>query len=243
MSQNKIPNLGEIPPLPTYATGALYFLESGDFMFRYRSQDKRRYGEPRILEGAKFVTVRDVQAAFGGSDVDTGWVGPGVIRCGYCAEGDWFVYAAPKQKLSIQVVMSNGNTKKLVLPIPLTVMVGVGMQYYLWAVPYNFSPDSGLCHAPFPNIHSNGAICWGQNTPPKAHHRHAEAAWYLFFESQFNGDLANGKSEKFEDDVRRMLAQVARKKLEEYPEKDLVRANHSLRTVLQDLVGITDRRE
>jgi PRTRC genetic system protein B len=212
-------------------------------MFRYRAQDDNRYREQRNVEGAKFVTVRDVQAAFGGSDVDTGWIGSGVIRCGYCAQGDWFVYAAPKQKLSIRVAISNGTQKKLSVPIPVTVMIGVGMQYFLWAVPYNFSPDSGLCHAPFPNIHGDGTICWGQNTPPKAHHRHAEAAWRLFFESQFNGDLANGKSVKFENDIRRMLAYVARKKLDEYPDTDLVRANHSLRSILQDLVGVSDRRE
>jgi len=241
---NKIPVTGEIPSLPSYAIGALYFLTSGDFMFRFRTQEEKRYGgNSNVMEGAKFVTVRDVQAAFGSSDVDTGWLGNGVIRCGYCARGDWFVYATPKQKLSIQILMSNGNLKKLTLPIPVTVMLGVGMQYYLWAVPYNFSPDGSLCHAPFPNIHGNGAVCWGQNTPPKAHHRQAETAWHLFFESQFNGDLANGKSEKFEGDVRRMLAQVARKKLEEYPQEDLVRANRSLRMILQDLVGVSDRKE
>jgi hypothetical protein len=40
-----------------------------------------------------------------------------------------------------------------------------------------------------------------------------------------------------------MLAYVARKKLDEYPDTDLVRANHSLRSILQDLVGVSDRRE
>jgi PRTRC genetic system protein B len=244
MTQNsKTPIVGEIPPLPPYATGALFFLPSGDFLFRYKAQDDHHYSDVQHVEGAKFVTVRDVAAAFGGSDVDTGWIGSGVIRCGYCSQGDWFVFAAPKQKLTIQVGMANGKQKKLTLPIPVTVMVGIGMQYFLWAVPHNFSPDSGLCQAPFPNVHDNGAICWGQNTPPKSHHRHAEAAWRLFFESVFNGDLGNGKSQKFEHDIRRMLAYVARKKMDEYPDQDLVRTNHSLRSILHELVGIDDRRE
>jgi hypothetical protein len=243
MTRNNTPPIGEVPPLPSYAIGALYFLQSGDFMFRYREQDNNRFRERESVEGAKFVTVRDVQAAFGGSDVDTGWIGHGVIRCGYCARGDWFVYAAPEQKLSVQILMGNGDHKKLTLPVPKTVMIGVGMQYYLWAVTQGFSADGDLRHAPFPNVHEDGAICWGQNTPPRAHHRHAEAAWRLFFESQFNGDLANGKSEKFKDDVRRMLARVARKKLEAYPEDDLVQARCSLRMVLQDIVGVSDRRE
>lgn len=240
MSKPNSPIQGELPALPDYSTGALFFLESGDFLFRYRVQEDRHYGDPKSLDGAKFVTVKDVQAAFGGSDVDTGWIGHGVLRCGYCARGDWFVYAVPKQILSIQVTMSKGETKKLTLPIPATVMVGVGMQYYLWAVAYSLSPDSSLSRAPFPNIHDDGAICWGQNTPPKAHHRNAEAAWRLFFGSGFNGDLSNNKSTKFDGDVRRMLAYVARKKMDEYPEKDLVSSRRTLHNVLHELVGVSD---
>ena len=232
-----------VPPLPSFAIGALFFLQSGDFLLQYHTTDSERSRTPLMKAGAKFVTVKDVQAAFGGSDVDTGWIGNGIVRCGYSAQGDWFVYIAPKQKLSIQVVMSKGNLKKLTLPIPMTILVGVGMQYYLWAAANGFSPDSTLYHAPFPNVHDNGSICWDQNTPPKAHHRHAESVWQLFFESQFNGDLANGKSQKFEGDVRRMLAQVARKKVEAYPEDDLVRANRSMRGVLQELIGASEKEE
>lgn len=240
MNHNKTPALGEIPALPAYAMGALYFLHSGDFMFRYRAQEKNRFRDQRVVEGAKFVTVRDVQAAFGGADVDSGWIPGGILRCGYCARGDWFVYGAPARQVSIQVVMSSGRQRKLPVALPTTVMVGVGMQYYLWAVPFGLSPDSALCHAPLPNIHPSGAICWGQNTPPKAHHRQAEEAWRLFFESLFNGDLAAGKSERFAEDVRRALAFVARRKLDEYPRADLVRTNRSLRMVLRELVGVSD---
>jgi hypothetical protein len=232
-----------VPPLPSFAIGALFFLQSGDFLLQYQTTDSDHCRTPLMKAGAKFVTVKDVQAAFGGSDVDSGWIGNGIIRCGYCAHGDWFVYIAPKQKLSIQVVMSKGEMKILTLPIPITLLVGVGMQYYLWAVAHNFSPDSSMYHAPFPNVHDNGSICWGQNTPPKAHHRHAEAVWRLFFESRFNGDLANGKSHKFDGDIRRMLAQVARKKVDTYPEADLVRMNRSMRGILQDLIGASEEKE
>jgi hypothetical protein len=65
----------------------------------------------------------------------------------------------------------------------------------------------------------------------------------LFFESQFNGDLANGKSHKFDGDIRRMLAQVARKKVDTYPEEDLVRMNRSMRGMLQDLIGTSEKEE
>ena len=207
-----------VPPLPSFAIGALFFLQSGDFLLQYQATDNERSRTPLLKAGAKFVTVKDVQAAFGGSDVDSGWITPGVARCGYCAKGDWFVYMAGQQVLTLQV---NFGGKE-------------------WAMARSGTPDSRLYRAPFPNIHDDGSICWGQNTPPKAHHRHAQAAWHLFFESQFNGDLANGKSGKYASDVRRMLKYVARKKLDSWPENDLVMHHQNLRYTLQELVGATD---
>jgi len=229
--------MGEIPALPPYATGALYFLRSGDFLFRYRNGER---GNPRSedrAEGAKFVTMRDVRAAFGGSEADTGWINLGVIRCGYCAGGNWFAFIAGPQKVSIHVVMKSRALRKLTLPIPATVLVGVGKQYFIWATKSSFGPEQPLYHAPFPNVHTEGTICWGQNTPPEALPCNATQAWQLFFESTFNGDLSNGKSAKFQMDVRRMLSQVTRKKLDEYPEEDLIMANRSLSSALRSLVG------
>jgi len=234
-------NHSKVPPLPAFAAGALFFLQSGDFLLQYRETTNEHSRTPLLKEGAKFVTIKDVQAAFGGSDVDSGWIAPDVLRCGYCAKGDWFVYAAGPQLMSLQVNYGpKEGLKKIKVPIPGTVLVGVGMQYYLWAALRASSPDSRLYRAPFPNIHADGSICWGQNTPPKAHHRHAQAAWQLFFESQFNGDLANGKSTKYASDVRRMLKYVARKKLDSWPESDLIVHHQNLRYTLQELVGASD---
>lgn len=114
------------------------------------------------------------------------------------------------------------------------------MQYYLWAVARSGTPDSRLYRAPFPNIHDDGSICWGQNTPPKAHHRYAQAARLLFFESQFNGDLTNGKSGKYVSDVRCMPKYVARKKLESWPDNHLVVHRQNLRYTLQEIVGTSE---
>lgn len=233
-----------VPPLPTFAIGALFFLQSGDFLLQYRTTDSERSRSPLMKAGAKFVTVKDVQAAFGGSDVDSGWITPGVVRCGYCAKGDWFAYVASQQVLTLQVNFGGKEgLKKIKVPVPATVMVGMGMQYYLWAMARSGTPDSRLYRAPFPNIHDDGSICWGQNTPPKSHHRNAQAAWHLFFESQFNGDLANGKSGKYASDVRHMLKYVARKKLDSWPENDLVMHHQNLRYPLQELVGASDGQE
>ena len=96
--KTKLNPVADLPPLPVYASGALYFLDSGDFLLRYRMEQSNQ-DCPAPEGNGKFVTVRDVQAAFGGAEVDTGWIQHGIIRCGYCAQGDWFVYAAPFQKM------------------------------------------------------------------------------------------------------------------------------------------------
>jgi len=235
MSTQSNKSAADLPALPAYASGALYFLDSGDFLFKYRMEAGSRDEAPP--EGSKFVTVRDVQAAFGGMEVDTGWVQPGVLRCGFCAQGDWFVYGVPARKVEIAVQMEGGRDRKLELAIPATLMFGLGAQYFLWAVRAGgVTEHSPLFNAPFPNVHDSGLICWGQNTPPRAHHTRAQEAWELFFASGFNKDLANNKSQKFKDDVRRMLARVARKKLEHYPEEDLIPSGRqrSIRSVLHE---------
>jgi len=240
-----VPTIGELPALPPYAMGSLTFLRGGDFLWQYRKEITEYQGRvSRVLEGASFLTIKDVQNSLGGADIDTGWIEPGVIRCGYCAEGDWFVYHADAQEKTLQIRMENGKVRKLTLPIPSTVMIGVGRRYYLFAVQGELSANSLLADAPFPNIHDSGLICWGQNGVPKAHHRFAGMAWNLFFDSLFNGDLANGKSKKHEGDVRKMLAEVARQKPERYPVDDLVaKHRHSLDGLVHTLIGTTQMDE
>jgi PRTRC genetic system protein B len=241
MPNENAPIIGELPPLPAYAMGSLMFLRGGDFLWQYRKEISEYQGRiSRVFEGATFVTIQDVQNSLGGADIDTGWIERGILRCGYCAEGDWFVYHAEAQKKTLQVRMENGRVRKLTLPLPPTVLIGVGRRYYLFAVPGELSPGSSLAAAPFPNIHDSGLICWGQNVAPRAHHRHAGTAWRLFFESPFNGDLANGKSKKYAQDVRRMLAEVARGKTDRYPADDLVtRPYGSPDSLVHALVGTT----
>jgi hypothetical protein len=237
----KGPAIGEISPLPAYAMGSLMFLRGGDFLWQYRKEITEYQGRvSRALEGATFLTIQDVQNSLGGADIDTGWIEPGVLRCGYCAEGDWFIFHGDAQEKTLQVRMENGKVRKLTLPIPPTVLIGVGRRYYLFAAPGGFSVNSVLAEAPFPNIHDSGLICWGQNGVPKAHHRFARMAWNLFLDSLFNGDLANGKSKKHENDVRKMLAEVARQKLDRYPVDDLVaKHHHTLDGLVHRLIGTT----
>jgi hypothetical protein len=101
-------------------------------------------------------------------------------------------------------------------------MLGLGSRFYLWALKSRrFDPQTLGYHAPFPNLYTDGRICWGVNTPPLAHHSTADAAWKLFFASPFNGDLAGRKSKAFPLDVRQQLICLAEGKARAYPARDL----------------------
>jgi hypothetical protein len=199
----------ETPPFTT--NGILYFLD-GHYLFRY----------PK--DGAmvsKFVTAADVAAAFSRSEQDTGWLPAGVVRTGSNVKGPWFVYSAPEQKREIWI----DQDEQITVPIPRTVLLGIGGTYYLWALAgKHFNAIELAYRAPFPNIYPNGKICWGTNTPPAANAQTAREVWDLFFKSPFNGDLATTKSISHPNDVRAKLRELAGTR--NYPLKDLVDIDH-----------------
>ena len=208
------------------AQAVLYFLEGGHFLFRH--QDQKAWQ-------SKFVTIQDVADSFTNTRTDTGWIGDGVIRAGRSPRGDWFVFAAPGQKQTLTLATPEG-TETLTVPIPATVLIGVGNSYYLFAgaqyVP--LGPSAGLFRAPFPNVYSNGRICWGDNSRPPANHLVARAVWDMFFRTPFNTHLSNGKSKAHDNDVNEQLITLAN--MEKYPLDDLIKESYSLDTMLQRIL-------
>jgi PRTRC genetic system protein B len=178
------------------ADAALYFLPQGHYLFRWR--------EETGLSGSKFITADDLQAAFANSERDTGWLSPGIVRAGYGKNGDWFVLHIPPQKVTIQL-LDMGN---VTIPNPALVLAGSGRSYYLWALKEPFSPQARIFDAPFPNVHSGGQICWGNNTPPLASAASAQSIIRLFFDSPFNGHLVQGKTRRHQTDVREFLVKL-----------------------------------
>jgi hypothetical protein len=108
----------------------------------------------------------------------------------------------------------------LTIPVPALALAGAGHTYYLWALKEPFSPQARVFDPPLPNIHGGGLVCWGDNTPPNAHPRNAEKAWRLFFDSPFNSHLANGKTRRHKDDVRRLLVKLEGRA--RFPLRDLI---------------------
>lgn len=169
-------------------------------------------------------------AAFSQTEQDTGWLPAGIVRAGHCAHGFWFVYSAPEQKINIQI-----GEGALTIPIPRTVLMGIGSKYYLWALKgKHFNPDDMAFRAPFPNVYPDGLICWGQNTQPAATAEKARAIWNLFFETPFNGDLSTEKSVSNPRDVRLTLQEMGKKNA--FPQADLKPAGGSIGTFINQIL-------
>jgi hypothetical protein len=212
---NALTILGAPPAAPPFPTqGVLYFLD-GQYLFCYPTQAGGH--------ASKFVTAKDVAAAFARVEEDSGWLPAGVVRCGNSARGRWFAYTAPAQKVEIAL-----GDEHLTVPIPRTVLLVMGDQHYLWALwEKYFFPEAAAYHAPFPNVYPGGKICWGQNTPPAFEVSEARQTWEKFFATPFNQDLAEGKSREHGSAIE-MLRRLADGKRRTYPGDDLVEAGGSI---------------
>lgn len=169
----------------------LHFLKTG--MYRFISHDNGQQID-------KFLTARDVAAAFTQVDHDSGWLPAGLVRTGYCSLGAYTVYFVPSGKHRITVEWDN-TLLTWTVPLPSMVMLAVGKRHYLAAIKEkHFSRDAVVHHTPLPNVYTNGegAICWGSNAPPEASVETARKAWRLFIESYFNTHLSTGKLKNHE---------------------------------------------
>jgi hypothetical protein len=80
------------------------------------------------------------------------------------------------------------------VPLPGCVFVGEGVRYSIYAAVNRPTQESSpLCLMPLPNVHGNGSICAGSVQFPVCSAETIHAAAALFFESEFNHDLAGGK--------------------------------------------------
>lgn len=216
------PLLLSLPPAVRFPyKGALYFLDSGDYLFQELSDD-----------GAvsKFVRAQDVKAAFAQIEHDTGWLPAGVVRSGHNQQGPWYVYSTPPRgKATIQV-----DDQQMTVPLPRLVMIGAGMSFYLWALKdEHFSRDAKAFRAPFPNVRDDGSICWGTASPGEADPTSAKKVFDLFFQTVFNADLANGKSVRFPRDVRKQLRTLDEQAARRYPLDDLVTTQYPIGQLIE----------
>lgn len=77
------------------------------------------------------------------------------------------------------------------VPLPGMVFVGEGMQYKIFAAADRPTrPSDRLYHCPLPNVYPGGNICTGDVAFPICSEATIDQAVRLFFESEFNYDLA-----------------------------------------------------
>jgi PRTRC genetic system protein B len=202
---------------------ALYFLNSDELLFQWRDGDQTN---------SKFVSPQDAKSAFQGIGEDTGWLPDGVLRTGSNVRGRWVVYVAPPQIVKIRT----DKNERLTIPIPITLFVGWGHRYYLWALSGKvFSNTLPLYNAPFPNVYGNGRICWGSHKVPIVTPMNIKSTWELFFDTVFNNHLSSNRAKSHKNDVMGLLRSLSKKKAKTFPARELVLENRTVEAGLDHL--------
>jgi PRTRC genetic system protein B len=165
-------------------------------------------------EQFKFMSPQAVAAAFRNMPFDSGWLSPGVVRCGSTSQGDFALLFIPASVHKIEVEGSRSSrVQSLRVPLPAFLFYGHGKEFRLWATnDLAPAPTSPIFHAPLPNVFENGGICWGDNKPPRPNASTIRAAFDLFISSPFSSHAANGKSRSHQSDVRPLLRSLHGKK-------------------------------
>jgi len=213
--------------VPVGCSAALFFVR-GDLEFVH-------------VEGrravSKYVSIAAAQEAFGVGGIDSGWLPESVIRTGQGRRGRFMVAYLPPAERTIFVDDKKSRAAKLTLHLPGLVFMGVGTEYFVWAVSERaFSPKADCCHAPFPNVASSGRICYGSNKHPQVSEAGFAQALELLWISPFTSSQADGKSKARPKDVRTHLRAVAASK-KPYPVSDLVKAGGSIESVVDRVIS------
>lgn len=133
------------------------------------------------------------------------------------------VYLPPGRRDVTLVGGAKGERETLSLPTPPLVFVGEGRAYRMLAVMARPESDEALLYrAPFPNVHSDGEVCWGSVDAPACAADTIHIAAGLFLASEFNNHLIEGKSREHSNDVRVLWRALATDTENVYPVEDLV---------------------
>ena len=185
----------------------------------------------------KFLSPAAVTAAFRNAPVDSGWIPPGVIRCGSTTQGSFAVLSEPARKYPLWIEgQRSERSKPFLVPLPSLIFLGRGKDYSVWAIREPVAqPSSRLFKAPLPNVFANGSICWGANKPPRATPAGIRQAWDLFISSPFNGHAAGEKAKSHRDDVRPLLRSLHNKRT--FPLAQMIATGRTLDSTINAALG------
>lgn len=146
--------------------------------------------DPRGQPTATYpVSLTAVANAFKGVPARTGLLPPEVLFWESQGRGERLAVWLPPARHSLRFQLKRVET--LVVPLPGFVLVGQNSAYSIYAaLERPNSPQTVLYRAPLPNVHDNGLICNGTVQFPVCTAQTIHRAAVLFFESDFNHDLA-----------------------------------------------------
>ncbi len=195
------PDPPPFPTLPAHAEAALLFVEGGLLWCRRDGPGVR----------VKALGPQQLRAAVSQVPVDSGWLPEGVKRWGRGPGGAYALVVAPPQTRTL-VLQRPGLSRleTLEVSLPALAMLGVGRQFSVWALAGVPEPGARLFYPPLPNVHDDGAVCWGENRPPRtATPQGVVKALELFLASAFTNAEINRRSRSHPRDVRVQLLALA----------------------------------
>jgi PRTRC genetic system protein B len=171
------------------------------------------------------VAPESIASAFSGVPMATGILPEGCIYYAKDPEEHLAIFIpAHRRKLWVTGLLEDDKPTLFHIPLPPLVFRGRGKTYSIYAVKERpTSKHAQLYNAPFPNVHANGGICSGSVRFPECSPETIHDAAELFFRSEFNQDLADGKSLNVEGSVIALWNELDGDGVEEYPLDDLVR--------------------
>ena len=203
----------------------LLFLRSDELLFQWND-------ETNNLQ-SKLIASQDAKMAFAKMEEDTGWLPNGVLRSGRNSRGAWVVYIAPPQIMKI----STDQNESLTLPIPMSLLIGWGHRYYLYALKgKTFHTDQPVYRAPYPNVYENGRICWGSHKVPAVTPLTIGKTWQFFFATTFNSHIASGKTKTHRDNALDLLQELSITGKKTFPARELVQQAPSVNAWLDGLL-------
>jgi len=177
------------------------------------------------------VDPADLASAMAGVPITSGLLPRDCLFYARHSDREWIGIYLPPVVRTLRV--SAGKRPRIYkVPTPPLVFLGYARNYAVLAVKQRPGVDDRLYQAPFPNVNTGGPICRGNVAFPECTARTIHQAAALFFESQFNDHLADGKS-KSRESVLGLWHELHKAGAEEYPLDDLM----ATRATLKDLIG------
>jgi len=175
------------------------------------------------------VAPDDLAAAFANMPLTTGVL---PRDCLFYARRDgpalFGIYIPPGRRTLVAWLEPEQKTE-FDVPLPGFVFTGKGSRYCVFAVKHRPGNREGLFRAPLPNVFDNGKICPGNVNFPPCSAQTIHKAANMFFASEFNQDLMQGRSAEYQENVFRLWEAIDDQ--DEFPLDDLVKTH----LVLEDL--------